>query len=63
MDPPTPSESTSTAFLGTLSQRETIVPVRISFGARWVETFGFMDTGSDTTPIRSEVVKKLGLVG
>ncbi|KAI9550868.1 hypothetical protein GHT06_006258 [Daphnia sinensis] len=66
-----PAASTSTAFLGTLTQRQTvkrhvrfkIVPVRISVGARWVDTFGFLDTGSDTTLIRSDVVKRLGLVG
>ncbi|KZS10201.1 Uncharacterized protein APZ42_025383 [Daphnia magna] len=30
-------------------------------GARWVDTFGFLDTGSDTTLIRRDIVKKLGL--
>ncbi|KZS19687.1 Uncharacterized protein APZ42_013850 [Daphnia magna] len=40
-----------------------IVPVRIGVGSRWVDTFRFLDTRSDTTLIRSDVVKKLGLVG
>ncbi|KAK4013294.1 hypothetical protein OUZ56_025528 [Daphnia magna] len=70
-DPTTPTASTSFAFLGTLTQKETvkrhahfnIVPVRISVGARWVDTFGVLDTGSDTTLISRVKVKKLGLFG
>ncbi|KAK4013891.1 hypothetical protein OUZ56_026443 [Daphnia magna] len=51
------------AELNVLDLDDWIVPVRISVGARWVDTFRFLDTESDTTLIRSDVVKKLGLVG
>ncbi|KZR95606.1 Uncharacterized protein APZ42_010570, partial [Daphnia magna] len=65
-DPTSPSASTSTAFLGTLTQKEPvkrrvrfkIVLVRISFGTRWVDTFEFLDTGSDTTLIRRDLIKR-----
>ncbi|XP_045036866.1 uncharacterized protein LOC116919330 [Daphnia magna] len=70
-DQHTPSAQTSTAFLGTATHLEPlkrrvrfkIVPIRIDVGERWFDTYGFLDTGSDTTLIRSDVVKKSGIVG
>lgn len=71
VEQPTPLASTSTAFLGTATHLEPlkrrvrfkIVPIRIDVGKNWFDTYGFLDTGSDTTLIRSDVVKKLGIVG
>ena len=70
-EPQASSASPPQAFLGAASHSGTlkrcvhfkIVPVRISAGENWFDTYGFLDTGSDTTLIRSDVVSKLGLVG
>ena len=41
-----------------------IVPVRVSCGEKYFDTFAFLDAGSDTTLLRSDVAKtKLGLSG